>query len=117
MIKFFMQAIISYFVSIFQLPATLINIIEKMMNSFWWGHGRTTQCGINWVSLDKLSMHKVHEAWGLRTSLLSTWICRVNRVGIFSRNLIMCGVASFRPSLLFVEVLLGVLVLTILFLF
>jgi len=41
MIKFILQAIPSYVMSIFQLPAALINTIEKMINSFWWGHGHT----------------------------------------------------------------------------
>jgi len=47
MIKSILQAIPSYVMSIFQLLTTLIDSIEKMMNSFWWGHGRSTQCGIH----------------------------------------------------------------------
>jgi len=35
MIRSVLQAIPSYVMSIFQLPATLINTIEKMMKSFW----------------------------------------------------------------------------------
>ena len=66
MIKSVLQAIPSYVMSIFQLPPTLINTIEKMMNSFWWGHGRTTQRGINWMSWEKLSMHKVHGGMGFK---------------------------------------------------
>lgn len=38
MIKSVLQAIPSYVMSIFQLPTTLVNTIEKMINSFWWGH-------------------------------------------------------------------------------
>jgi hypothetical protein len=46
--------------SIFQLSSTLVDSIEKMINSFWWGHGRTTQRGINWLSWKKLAIHKSH---------------------------------------------------------
>jgi hypothetical protein len=50
MIKSVLQAIPSYVMSIFHLPSTLVDSIEKMMNSFWWGHGRTTQRGIHWMN-------------------------------------------------------------------
>jgi len=48
------------------LPTTLINSIEKMMNSFWWGHGRTSQRGIHWMSWEKLSAPKIHEGMGFK---------------------------------------------------
>jgi hypothetical protein len=35
MIKSILQAILSYVMSLFQLPITLITTIERMMNSFW----------------------------------------------------------------------------------
>jgi hypothetical protein len=66
MIKSVLQAIPSYVMSIFQLPATLINTIEKMINSFWWGHGRANQRGINWLSWEKLSMHKTNGGMGFK---------------------------------------------------
>ena len=66
MIKFVLQAIPSYVMSIFHLPATLINSIEKMMNSFWWGHGRTSQRGIQWMSWEKLSAPKIHGGMGFK---------------------------------------------------
>ena len=47
MIKSVLQAIMSYVMSLFQLPTTLITTIERMMNSFWWGHGISTHRGIN----------------------------------------------------------------------
>jgi hypothetical protein len=31
--------------------------IEKMMNSFWWGHSSARSKGIHWMSWDKLAMH------------------------------------------------------------
>jgi hypothetical protein len=60
MIKSILQAISSYVMSIFQLLAGLINTIEKMINSFSWDHGRTNQRGINWLSSEKLFMHKTN---------------------------------------------------------
>jgi hypothetical protein len=58
MIKSVLEAIPSDVMSLFHLPTTLITTIERMMNSFWWGHGRTSHRGINWLSWEKLSMHK-----------------------------------------------------------
>lgn len=66
MIKSVLQAIPSYVMSIFQLPSTLITAIERMINSFWWGHGRSTARGINWLSWEKLSMHKSHGGMGFK---------------------------------------------------
>lgn len=38
-IKSVLQSTLSYVISIFQLSASLITTIERMVNSFWWGHG------------------------------------------------------------------------------
>jgi len=66
MIKSVLQVIPSYVMSLFHLPTTLITTIERMMNSFWWGHGCTTHRGINWLSWEKLSMHKNHSGLGFK---------------------------------------------------
>lgn len=66
MVKYMLQAIPSYVMCIFQLSSTLINSIEKMMNSFWWGHGRTTYHGIHWLSWEKLSVHKTQGGMGFK---------------------------------------------------
>jgi hypothetical protein len=66
MIKSVLQAIPSYVMSIFQLPTTLINSIEKMMNSFLWGHGKATQRAIHWMSWEKLSAPKIHGGMGFK---------------------------------------------------
>jgi len=60
MIKFVLQAIPSYVMSIFQIPTILLDSIEKMMNSFWWGNGKATQRGIHWMNWEKLSAPKIH---------------------------------------------------------
>jgi len=37
-----------------------------MMNSFWWGHGKTTQRGIHWMNWEKLSAQKMHGGMGFK---------------------------------------------------
>jgi len=64
MIKFVLQSIPSYVMSIFRLPNSLLDEIEKMMNAFWWGHGGANNRGMHWLSWDKLSVHKNTVGWG-----------------------------------------------------
>lgn len=66
MIKFVLRAIHSYVMSIFQFLTTLITTIERMMNFFWWGHCGTNNQGINWISWEKLSMHKKYGGMGFK---------------------------------------------------
>jgi hypothetical protein len=49
MIKSVLQSIPSYIMSIYVLPKTVVNDIEKMLNSFWWGGGGGTG-GIKWLA-------------------------------------------------------------------
>ena len=42
--------ILSYVMSIFRLPNSLLDEIEKMMNAFWWGHASTSNKGLHWLS-------------------------------------------------------------------
>lgn len=49
MIKFVLQSIPSYIMSIYVLPRTVINDIEMMLNSFWWGGGGGNG-GIKWMA-------------------------------------------------------------------
>jgi hypothetical protein len=58
LIKSVLQSIPTYFMSIFQIPSSLCDEIEKMMNSFWWGHSGSQNKGIHWLSWDKLTIHK-----------------------------------------------------------
>ncbi|PNX82165.1 ribonuclease H, partial [Trifolium pratense] len=57
LIKSVLQSIPT-FMSIFTISSSLCDEIEKMMNSFWWGHSGARNKGIHWMSWDKLSMHK-----------------------------------------------------------
>jgi len=43
---------------IYSIPNSIIVDIEKMMNSFWWGHNRQDVKGINWMSWERLSINK-----------------------------------------------------------
>jgi len=63
MIKSVLQAIPSYVTSIFQLPSTLITTIERMINSFWWDHGRTSHRGIKWMSWENFPSIKLTVVW------------------------------------------------------
>ena len=66
MIKSVLQAIPSYVMSLFRLPNTLLDEIEKMMNAFWWGHGGSSNRGLNWLSWEKLSVHKNNGGMGFK---------------------------------------------------
>jgi len=66
MIKSVLQAIPSYVMSIFRLPNTFLDEIEKMMNAFWWGHGGTSKKGLNWLSWEKLYVHKNNGGMGFK---------------------------------------------------
>ena len=58
LLKIMVQAIPSYAMQVFLLPITLCAEIERMMNSFWWGCKDVNKRGINWLSWEKLSVHK-----------------------------------------------------------
>ncbi|GAU45869.1 hypothetical protein TSUD_187020 [Trifolium subterraneum] len=66
LIKSVLQSIPTYFMSIFTLPSSPCDEIEKMMNSFWWGHSGAQNRGINWMSWEKLAMHKNDGGMGFK---------------------------------------------------
>ena len=47
LIKSVLQSIPTYFMSLFTLPVSLCDEIERMMNCFWWGHSGGQSRGIN----------------------------------------------------------------------
>jgi hypothetical protein len=67
LIKSVLQSIPSYIMSIFLLPASVIDDIEKMLNSFWWGHNRSQAKGIHWMSWERLSVHKQAGGMGFKS--------------------------------------------------
>ncbi|GAU50179.1 hypothetical protein TSUD_408720, partial [Trifolium subterraneum] len=68
MIKLVLQAIPSYVMSMFILPASLIDDIEKMINAFWWRGGSTNNNtkGIHWLVWKRLACPKAHGGLGFR---------------------------------------------------
>jgi hypothetical protein len=65
MIKSVLQAIPAYVMSIYLLPDSLINEIERMINAFWWGGGNNNK-GIRWLAWDKLTCLKEEGGLGFR---------------------------------------------------
>ncbi|PNY15022.1 ribonuclease H [Trifolium pratense] len=61
LIKSVAQAIHAYCMSVFLLPTSIADEIEKMLNSFWWGIKEERRHGIRWISWEKLTMRK---EWG-----------------------------------------------------
>ncbi|CAJ2647435.1 unnamed protein product [Trifolium pratense] len=66
MIKSILQSIPTYVMSIFLLPSTLIDEIEKMLNSFWWGHSGNNGRGLHWLSWERLSVSKDYGGMGFK---------------------------------------------------
>jgi hypothetical protein len=66
LIKSVAQAIPSYCMSVFLLPMSIGDEIEKMLNSFWWGIKENGSKGIRWMSWDKLTMRKEWGGMGFR---------------------------------------------------
>jgi len=52
--------------SIFLLPGSLINEIEKMLNSFWWGYNSANSRGWHWLSWERLLVPKVFRGIGFK---------------------------------------------------
>ncbi|XP_058768347.1 uncharacterized protein LOC131642080 [Vicia villosa] len=57
MIKSVLQSIPAYIMSIYLIPDGVVNDIEKMLNSFWWGGGRNNK-GIRWLAWERMTMMK-----------------------------------------------------------
>lgn len=66
LIKSVAQSIRSYVMSIYLLPSSLGDEIQKMLNSFWWGSKNGDTKGIKWLSWNKLSMPKCWGGLGFR---------------------------------------------------
>lgn len=64
-IKSVIQAIQSYIMSVFIIPDVIVNDIEKVLNSFWWG-GSNNNKGIRWLAWNKLTCSKKEGGIGFR---------------------------------------------------
>ncbi|GAU31898.1 hypothetical protein TSUD_270830 [Trifolium subterraneum] len=65
MIKSVLQAIPAYVMSIYLLPDSLIDDIERMINAFWWGGGDNNK-GIRWLAWKKMACPKEKGGLGFR---------------------------------------------------
>jgi hypothetical protein len=67
LIKSVLQSIPTYFMSLFTLPSSLCDEIEKMMNSFWWDHNSSNSRGLHWLSWERLSTPKAFGGMGFKS--------------------------------------------------
>lgn len=62
LLKAVIQAMLTYTMSVFQLPKSLFREINSMMGKFWWGH-KAKDNKIAWMSSKKLGLAR--EKWGM----------------------------------------------------
>jgi hypothetical protein len=65
LLKAVVQAIPTYSMSVFQLPASLCMDLNRMMQNFWWGHMENSS-KIHWCSWEKLGKSKASGGLGFR---------------------------------------------------
>ncbi|XP_058726136.1 uncharacterized protein LOC131597455 [Vicia villosa] len=65
MIKSVLQSIPAYIMSVYLIPDGVVNDIERMLNSFWWGGGRNNK-GIRWLAWDRMTSSKSEGGMGFR---------------------------------------------------
>jgi hypothetical protein len=65
LLKAVIQTILTYTISVFQLPKTLCRDINSMMTKFWWGHKQNDK-RIAWMSWSKLGRAKEWGGMGYR---------------------------------------------------
>jgi hypothetical protein len=65
MVKSVLQSIPIYIMSIYVLPNSIIDDIEKMINAFWWGGGGNSR-GIKWMSWERVACPKEFGGMGFR---------------------------------------------------
>ncbi|KAL8465080.1 hypothetical protein ACS0TY_034540 [Phlomoides rotata] len=58
LIKNATQSILTYCMSVFSLPSTLLDEIHVMFNKFWWGNGSDGNKGVLWSNWDELCVGK-----------------------------------------------------------
>ena len=66
MLKTIIQIISSYVMSVFRIPHSLCDLLEKIMNSYWWGCKTSVGKGIKWTKWGKLCLDKKMGGIGFR---------------------------------------------------
>ncbi|KAK3228886.1 hypothetical protein Dsin_000767 [Dipteronia sinensis] len=114
LLKAVIQLILSYSMSLFQLPRGLLQEIQKLCNRFWWG-SNDKDCHVHWVSWERLYLNKDEGGLGFRNlqifnqALLAKqmWLLyscpdslasRVLRGCYFKKGTIMMAVKKVRGS-------------------
>jgi hypothetical protein len=70
MIKSVLRAISPFVMSVYLIPDSTIQEIERMMNFFWWGDG-TNNKGIQWLAWDHMIQQITKEVWAFVIHMLS----------------------------------------------
>ncbi|XP_019175764.1 PREDICTED: uncharacterized protein LOC109171089 [Ipomoea nil] len=65
LLKSVTQAMPTYTMSIYLLPLSLCNALEKLMNRYWWGQ-RGSQGSIHWMSWDRMCVPKRFGGMGFK---------------------------------------------------
>lgn len=60
------QSVSNFWMNLFLLPESVIDEIEKLMNSYWWENGTTTSRGIRWKSWKRLCAVKEGGGLGIK---------------------------------------------------
>ncbi|XP_019177676.1 PREDICTED: uncharacterized protein LOC109172888 [Ipomoea nil] len=65
LLKSVAQAMPTYTMSIYLLPTTLCDSLERLMNKYWWGKSNVVD-GIHWMAWDKMCVPKKHGGMGFK---------------------------------------------------
>lgn len=66
LVKHVAQNLPSYAMSVFLLPLEITRNIEKSLSKFWWDSTQSNSSKLNWMSWDKMAMHKHVGGMGFR---------------------------------------------------
>lgn len=66
LLKIVVQALPFYAMSVFLLPISVCQGLEKIMAQFWWKSSKQAQRGLHWRKWDRLSLHKSKGGLGFR---------------------------------------------------
>lgn len=71
LIKVVAQAVPAYVMSVFKIPQSFCDDIEKSIARFWWGSSETKR-NIHWTRWEQLCHAKIRGDWVLEISLVLT---------------------------------------------
>ncbi|GAU39132.1 hypothetical protein TSUD_23110 [Trifolium subterraneum] len=98
LIKSVLQTIPSYIMSIFLIPSSVIDDIEKMLNSFWWGQNKAQLKGIRWMSWERLSVHKQDGGMGFKSLGAFNHAMLGHNISLWDQNWLFDGTSNKKPD-------------------